>query len=687
MLTSPTASMAAKLIFSAMLLAALGAFVFLMIQRIKVLLAAQPVDRINRHWERVKGVLVYYLGQRRILDPKHFGAGWMHAGIFWGFVAVSLNTVHLVARVYFPHFHLPLLGPESPLGAFYIFIRDVFEVVVFVMVLVAVFRRLVLKPQRITISGDAYFILGMIGTLMFTDFLFNGAMVAAGQETGEAYSFMAAFTGNLMAGAGLSSATLNVLHQAAWWLHMVTLLFFLTYLPISKHFHVVTSIFNVYFRNLEPSQLPFMDLEDEEREFFGVSRVEQFDWKDILDVYTCTECGRCQDACPAFATNKPLSPKKVNEHMRDHVVEKTPFILQMAAQLSQENGGEAPEYEGKALVGEVIGEDTIWSCTTCKACEEACPLFIEFIDRFVEMRRHLVLEESRFPGELNNIFRNLENNGNPWGIPAEDRELWCEGLEVPKIREVEGEVEYLIFVGCAGAFDEQGQKTLRATVEILREAGVNFAILGKEETCTGDPARRVGNEYLYQMMAQQNVETLNEKSFKKVITSCPHCYNTIRNEYPQLGGRYEVVHHAEVINELIREGRIRLTGRLDQKITYHDSCYLGRHNDIYDAPREVLRAIPGVTLEEMPRSRNKGFCCGAGGGRMWLDEEKPRVNQNRVDEAATQTDAKLVGTACPFCSVMISDGIKETGREEEMTTRDIAQLVAQSLAKKEKDGN
>ncbi len=673
----PTASIIAKLIFSVILITSLGSFVFLMYRRIKVLFAARPIDRFDRIGERIKGVLVYYLGQRRILDPKHIGAGVMHAFIFWGFLAVSINSLHLIGRAYFPGFHLPLFGPEGILGAPYIFLRDVFEVLVLVMVLVAGFRRTVLRPERITLSWDAALILGLIGTLMATDFIANGAIVAAGHSTGEAYSFMAAFVGSVFQSMQIGSAALGILHSAAWWIHMISLLFFLAYLPISKHFHVITSVFNVFFRNLNPSALPHMDLEDENLENFGASQIEHLDWKDILDIYTCTECGRCQDACPAYATQKPLSPKKVNEEMRHHLFEKTPFLLQM---VDQKNGnGDLPEFEGPALVGEVIQDDTIWSCTTCKACEEACPLFIEFIDRFVEMRRSLVLEESRFPSELTAIFKNLENAGNPWGVAPDDRELWTEGLDIPKIRNIEGEVEYLIFVGCAGAFDQKNQLTLQSLCKILNTAGVNYAILGKEETCTGDSARRAGNEYLYQMMAEQNIETLNSKSFKKVITSCPHCYNTIRNEYPQLGGEYQVVHHTEVIAELLREGKIHLAKPINKTVTFHDSCYLGRHNGIYDAPRDILRKIPGLRLEEMPRSRNKGFCCGAGGARMWMDESKPRVNQNRVDEAATETNATLVSTACPFCSTMIDDGITETGREERMETKDIAVLVAEAL--------
>jgi Fe-S oxidoreductase len=487
-------------------------------------------------------------------------------------------------------------------------------------------------------------ILTMIGTLMVTD------LAMAGVEGSSP-------AGRLLAPALGGS---QLLFQASWWLHAATLLGFLCYLPVSKHFHVVTSLPSVLFRRLDTGSLPMIDLENSEK--FGITNFTDMRWKDVLDVYSCTECGRCQAACPAYATGKPLNPKKINEDMRAVM----PLGLRDELPL---------------LPSQTIHDDVLWACTTCRACEEACPLFIEFIDRIVGMRRKLVLEDSSFPSELTNTYKNLEKAGNPWGQSPQARGDWANGLDVPWMSDSPGEIEYLLWVGCAGAYDDRGRKVARATVEILKAAGVKFAALGPEETCTGDPARRTGNEYLYQMLAAQNVETLNNYKVKKVVTQCPHCFNTLLNEYPQLGGHYEVLHHTDLIARLIADRKIKMNpAAAGETVTYHDSCYLGRHNGVYDAPREALSSA-GLTIIEMPRSRQNGFCCGAGGGRMWMEEKLgTKVNIARVDEAAT-TGAPLVASACPFCMTMIADGINETGRADAMNVQDVAQIVASKMVR------
>jgi Fe-S oxidoreductase len=472
--------------------------------------------------------------------------------------------------------------------------------------------------------------------------------------------------------ASLGAEATTALHGVSWWLHLATLLGFLCYLPVSKHFHVVTSLPSVLFRRLDTGSLPMMDLENSEH--FGITGFADLRWKDVLDVYSCTECGRCQAACPAYATGKPLNPKKINEDMRDAMMPALPFLL---GRKTLAEGASLP-----VLPGTTIAEDVLWSCTTCRACEQACPLFIEFVDRIVGMRRKLVLEDGAFPEELTVAFRNLEKAGNPWGLSADARADWALGLDVPMMAEASASVEYLFWVGCAGAYDERGKKVARATAQILKEAGVTFAMLGPEEACTGDPARRSGHEYLYQMLAAQNVETLNRYDVKKIVTQCPHCFNALLNEYPQLGGRYEVVHHSTLIARLIADGRIAMKAPAHgETVTFHDSCYLGRHNGVYDAPREALSSA-GLKILEMPRSRENGFCCGAGGGRMWMEEKLgTKVNVNRVNEVA-ETGAGLVASACPFCMTMLADGINETGRAEAIAVQDIAQIVASRMVSK-----
>jgi Fe-S oxidoreductase len=445
---------------------------------------------------------------------------------------------------------------------------------------------------------------------------------------------------------------------------------FLVYIPSSKHLHIIVAIPNVFFRKLPPrigAQLSPIDLEHAEH--YGVNAVTQWSWKHLLDLYSCTECGRCQEQCPAFLTGKPLNPKMIIVDAREN-------LYKTVRDAPAEQRRDAPQPQ--RLIGEAIKEDEIWACVTCGACQQECPVLIEHVPKIVDMRRSLVLEESRFPKEAQAALRSIETQGNPYGLPRAQRTAWADGLGVKTVED-KPDAEYLYFVGCAASYDEANRAVARAFVRLLQTAGVDFAILGGQESCNGDPARRIGNEYLYQTQAQHNIEALNAARVQKVIATCPHCFNTIKNEYPQFGGRYDVIHHTQLLAQLIEQGRLRPSAALDATITYHDSCYLGRWNDIYDPPRAVVDAIPGARLVEMERHRKRGFCCGAGGGRMWMEEKiGTRINHARVEQTLA-TNASRVATACPFCLTMFRDGISAKGAESRLQVQDLAQYLADSL--------
>ena len=640
-----------RTVFGLLVLLAIAVFVYSMSRRIRVLLAGRPDNRFTRIGERILRTLEYAFAQKRMF--RDFYAGFFHILIFGGFLVLTVRTIALVVEGLIPHFVL-LRGVP---GNAYTLVKDVFEVLTLLGVALAVFRRAFARPKRLDLTWDAWLILFLIAFLMVTDLVAESARTALAPGHATIWAPVVGALAGMMAGA--APATLQAIYEWSWWLHLGDLLFFGNYLPYSKHFHIIVSIPNIFFMNLEPmGRLATVDLENTER--FGASRVEDLTWKQMLDGYTCTECGRCRVVCPTALTGKPLDPKIFIGNVRDAVYEATPGVL---AESSGRGNGASGQSARQDLIGGWISEDTIWACTMCGFCTTACPVFIiPAVDKIAEMRRYLVLDKAEFPKEVQNAFRGMETNGNPWNISAATRADWAKDLPVATMGEAgDKEIEVLFWVGCAGSYEDRAKRVSKALVEILDEAGVSFAILGNEETCTGDSARRMGNEYLFQMLAQQNVETLNGYKVRKIVTNCPHCMNCLKNEYGDFGGQYEVVHGSQLVSELIRAGRVKMGTEIPESITFHDPCYLGRYNGAYDAPRDILRAIPGLRLTEMPRSREKGLCCGAGGGRMWMEEKLgTRINQERMREIA-DTGASSVGVSCPFCMVMIGNAKDEIG--------------------------
>ncbi|HEY3173401.1 MAG TPA: heterodisulfide reductase-related iron-sulfur binding cluster [Thermoanaerobaculia bacterium] len=653
--------------FGLLVLLAVAAFVYSMSRRVRVLLATAPENRFDRIGTRIWKTIEYAFLQKRMFRDLY--AGVFHILLFTGFVVLLVRTIALVIEGLVPGF---VLLPGAA-GNAYTLAKDVFEVLVLVGVAMAVARRAFARPPRLDLTADAWFILFLIALLISADLVAEGAKVALAPRLATSWApAVAAIARGL---AGLPAERLRALYDVAWWTHLVDILFFGNYLPYSKHFHIITAVPNVFFMKLDPmGRLGTPDLEAAER--FGVSRVEDLSWKSVLDGYTCTECGRCRVVCPTALTGKPLDPKVFIGDLRDAAYEATPQIL--AAASGRGDGDASPAR--RDLIGGWLTEETIWACTTCGFCTTACPVFIiPAVDKITELRRHLVLERADFPKEMQTAFRGMETNGNPWGISASSRADWAKDLPVVPMAQAAGsDVEVLFWVGCAGSYEDRAKRVSKAIVEILNEAGVSFAILGTEETCTGDSARRMGNEYLFQLLAQRNVETLNGYGVKKIVTNCPHCFNCIKNEYPVLGGAYEVVHATELVERLLEEGRIRFTEPVRETISYHDACYLGRYNGVYQAPRNVLRAIPGLRIEELPRTCERGLCCGAGGGRMWMEEKLgTRINQTRMREIE-QAGTASVGLSCPYCMIMLGNAKEEIGATT--TPFDVLELARRALS-------
>jgi Fe-S oxidoreductase/uncharacterized membrane protein YeiH len=665
-------------------------FVLAMARHLRVFAAARPVDTrsiLSNTPARLLSFVRYAVLQTRMF--RDWRAGLLHAGIFWGFVVLTIGTVNAVTGgLVRAILEAPLDGlPWAIVSA----LQDMLAVGVLVSIAWALFRRLVTRPARLTFNRDALIILSMIGGVVASEL---GASVFEAARHGPKPG---AIVSNALAGpiGGLFDAGgQETAFAVLWWAHIVLVSAFLVYLPFSKHLHIVTSFINVYLRKLAPrGELPAMDLEDETATF-GLKTLADLTGKDLLDGFTCTECGRCQAACPAWNTGKVLNPKTFIMGIRDmageaeHGLNLIPNSPTVRETYGLDDGLSATAL-AKPIVDTAIPFEAVWDCVTCGACVEACPVLIEHVDKIVGLRRNLVLEESRFPSELTTAMRNMEGPRNPWGQPPATRVDWTRGLpfDVPLVADVAAAdqldaLEVLYWVGCAAAFDERNRRVARAVATCLNSAGVSFAILGQEESCTGDPARRMGNEYVFQILAGGNVETLERYRMgeRTIVTACPHCFNTLANEYPQLGGRYRVEHHSTFLSRLVSEGRLVLgaDGLPERNVTYHDPCYLTRYNGVVDAPREVLGAVAGVSVVEMERHGRQTFCCGAGGGRMWMEERVgTRINRERTRQALA-TGAETVAVACPFCMVMIRDGLAEEGAAEGVTALDISEILAQA---------
>jgi Fe-S oxidoreductase len=718
-----------------LLVSMFGLFAWSAFRRLRQITVGVPDPRfawtVEQIIDRTKTVLVYVFWQRRM--PTYRLAGFAHVGIFVAFLVLLLNSIMLWVRGFDAGFDFwGVFSVDQPLGQLYAFLREIAAFLAIVGSFVFLYLRWVKRghdsgdPQavknkpRMTLGHhpnryvftEGILILFIIITMMGADFLYVGStLVLDARLLGEPldarwWEPFGGIVAQLVSDVENQQFLTASQHVGFWW-HSAFVLIFLNLLPYTKHFHVLTVMPNVFAYDPRPNALPKVDdLEGrvEREESLGINRLGDLTYKHIMDLYTCTECGRCSDNCPAYITGKVLSPKHLTLAIRDHLYasEKNLFATaESSAEVSgatavqaSRNGGKpihtfpaAPEgayFVGDTvvdLVPNVLHPDVIWGCTSCRACEEQCPVMISYVDKIIGMRREEVMMKSAFPSELQGAFQGIETNGNPWNLAAMDRGNWAEGLDVPLVSD-NPNAEILYWVGCAASYDDRAKRVARALCKLLKKAGVDFAILGPEETCTGDPARRAGNEYLFQMLAEQNIETFNryEVSRKTVLTACPHCFNTLGNEYREFGGDYNVVHHTEFLAGLLKAGKLKPTKPVNGKVVYHDSCYLGRYNQVYDAPRKVLESIDGVELAEVPYwNRKKGLCCGAGGAQMFMEEQgEERVNNKRTLQLL-DTGATTIASSCPFCMTMLTDGVKNQEVGDTIGQRDIAEILADAV--------
>jgi len=684
--------MMTAVIWTLCFLGAIGFFVYQLYGRFGALIRLRRDD--GRDYSlatlprRIKNLVVYGFAQKKFFLREQ-GNGIVHVIVFWGFLVLAVQVKTMFLRGWFPEFHVPFFGMDG-IGGPYAFIKDIFQFLVMVGVVVALLRWLVLKPQRLfgilpaekklneQTHGEAYLILVFIFTIMASGFLYDAGRIVAlaandSIRAEAAWQPISAMIASLFeSNPDLASWII----QVSWWTHNLVILVFLNLLPRSKHFHIITALPNVFFGKLESKgRLAKKDYSGE-NPIFGTSQAFQFTWKQGLDMYSCTECGRCSAVCPAAATGKSLAPRQFLLNLRDNLYEMQPQMmkLQTAGGAATPEGFDVVVGEGKSVI-----DDVIWSCVACRACEEACPVNIEYVDKIMDIRQHLVQEASRFPAELGRMFKGLETQSNPWGISSADRSNWAEGLDVPVITN-KPDAEILYYVGCGGSFDDNNKKGSRALVNILKKAGVSFATLGNCESCNGETARRAGNEYLFQNMAEVLTKTLKDNKVKRILTNCPHCYNTLKNDYKEFGADWEVEHAAGFVTELVKDKKITMEKEFNQNVVYHDSCYYGRFNDIFEAPRELIKSVKGATLTEMDQNRSNSTCCGGGGARMWMEEDADkRVNVMRTEQALGKKP-DVIATSCPYCRIMLTSGVNEKGASGNVAVMDVIEVIEKNMA-------